>query len=254
MLLDRGDPPGRAMAVRIAQVARTPELLTALSDFAVSQRGPDLLRIDAARTAMQAGRFAPGFVHMWSHGKWTDVILFDFEIRDEATYRHSPQVERWQTESIRLERAGDIDRAEELIRRALAVEPDAPDLLNNLASIYELRGQKSEAFALVHQLLERHPDYGFPRISLARESIERGDLDQARTLLEPLLTRKRFTAGEFAFYCDTQIRYLLARNDKEQARMWLDLWARIDPDDPRIAQWQWPLSDLNLAQRLFGRK
>src|SRR5208282_1740376 len=41
MLLDRGDPVGRGFALRLALLAETPEMLAALRDFALEQRGPD---------------------------------------------------------------------------------------------------------------------------------------------------------------------------------------------------------------------
>src|SRR5207244_6841125 len=54
-LLDRGDPMGREFALRTAMQLKTPEMLAALRDFALGQRGPDAMRNEAAQAAMEAG-------------------------------------------------------------------------------------------------------------------------------------------------------------------------------------------------------
>ena len=252
VLFDRGDPNARELALRIAKTAQTPELLAALRDFALSQRGPDKMRLDAARIASEAGLIPQGSVRMWSRGMWQELLLLDYEFHDDPTFKHAPQVEKWLAESVRAEKANDVDRAEELLQRALAVEPDAPDLLNNLATVHELRGRKSEANALLRELVEKHPDYSSPRISLALDAIKRGDLEQAEALLRPLLTRKRFNSQEFGFFCHAQMELLLAKHQPEGAQSWLGMWSGIDPDNPVLADWRRRLSGRKPLSRLLG--
>jgi hypothetical protein len=72
LLLDRGDPEAREFALRLAQTSGTPELLAALRDFALSQRGPDTMRREAARAAAEAG-LLEGPVRMWLEGEWREV-------------------------------------------------------------------------------------------------------------------------------------------------------------------------------------
>jgi tetratricopeptide (TPR) repeat protein len=118
VLFDRGDPNARELALRIAKTAQTPELLAALRDFALSQRGPDRLRLDAARIASEAGLVPQGSVRMWSRGMWRELLLLDYEFHNGPTFKHAPQVEKWLAESIRAEKANDANRAEELLQRA----------------------------------------------------------------------------------------------------------------------------------------
>jgi tetratricopeptide (TPR) repeat protein len=253
VLFDRGDLNARELGLRIAKTAQTPELLAALRDFALSQRGPDKMRLDAARVASEAGLIPQGSVRMWSRGVWRELLLLDYEFHDDPTFKHTPQVEKWLAESVRAEKANEIDHAEELLQRALAVEPDAPDLRNNLATILQMRGWMSEANALLRELVENHPDYSFPRISLALDAIKRGDLEQAELLLRPLLTRKRFNLHEFGFFCHAQIELLLAKHQSESAQSWLEMWLGIDPDNPLIGNWRQRLSGRNPSSRLLGR-
>jgi len=235
LLLDRGDPEGRELALRLALIAGTPDLQAALRDFALGQRGPDALRQQAAQAAVEAGLLPAGTVRLWLEGAWRDLLLFAFEVHGEPTTRHPRPVEEWANQAMAAIHAGDGARAEELLKQALEAEPEAPDLLNNLAAAYELQGRSAEAEALHRQLVERHPDYLFARAGLAQRLIQRRDLADARALLDPLLSRRRLHFSEFAALCVAQIDLYAAEGNLDTARSWLDLWKSADPDHPGIA-------------------
>jgi tetratricopeptide (TPR) repeat protein len=234
--LDRGDPEARQLAMHLAQAAETPEMLTALRDFALGQRGPDRMRMEAARVVSEAGLLSPGPTRIWLQGEWREMLLMGFELHDEPTYRHKPRVERWLAEATMLLKAGDARQAERLSKQALQVEPNAPDLLNNLAVAYEAQGRVQDAEALLHQIVEQHPDYAFPRIGLSRLHLSRGELDKARALLESVLSQRRLHFDEFAALCMAQIELLLAEGNRKAARSWLEMWKSADPENPQIAQ------------------
>ena len=236
ILLDRGDPEGRTFALMVAKMAETPEMLAALRDFALSQRGPDRMRTEAAQAATRAGLLPSGPVRMWVEGEWREVMALGFDIHGEDIHQHSPQVEEWMAAAVLALRSGDGNRAEALIRQALEVEPDAPDVLNNLAVAYEMQGRMAEAEALVVRNFERHPDYLFGRTSMAQLYVRDGKIEEAEALLEPLLTRQRFHHLEFAAFCNAQIELYRAQGKREGAESWLKMWAAVDPDNPAIAR------------------
>lgn len=254
LLLDRGDSHAREFALRIALMSETPEMLAALRDFALSQRGPDDLRHQAARAASEAGLLPSGPTRMWIQGEWREILLMEFELHDEPVVEHKPKTERWIIDAVEALGQGDGERAERLLKRALEIEPDAPDLLNNLAFAYGLQGRAQEAQALVQQVHQRHPDYAFARIGLARQCISRRQLDEARTLLEPLLSRKRFNFKEFSAFCHAQVELFSAEGKPEGVRAWLDLWAGVDPDNPHIADWRRRIDRHGLRLWPFGRR
>jgi hypothetical protein len=59
-LLERGDPQGREFVVNLARLSKSPELMGLLKDFALSQDGPDKLRIEAAQLVREVGLLPAG--------------------------------------------------------------------------------------------------------------------------------------------------------------------------------------------------
>ena len=236
VLLDRGDPAGREFALRTALMAKTPGMLAALRDFALSQRGPDIMRSEAAEAVVQAGLLPPGPIRLWMRGEWRDVLLFGWEVTDEpfSANQHSQQVEDLATEAFEELRHGDPARAESLCKQGLELEPDSPDLLNNLAAAYEFQDRHAEAKALLRQIHARFPDYLFGRAAMAKLYIEEGCFPEAKALLEPLLTRRRFHSSEFAALAAAEIDYWLAQKNREGARPWLEMWEKTLPDSPML--------------------
>jgi tetratricopeptide (TPR) repeat protein len=254
LLFDRGDPQARDFALRIALIAETPEMLAALRDFALSQRGPDEMRHQAARAASEAGLLPSGPVRLWLKGEWRELLLMGFELHSDSIWQHQPQVEKWLAKATLALKREDPDQAERLLKQALELEPDAPDVLNNLAAAYEQQGRSQEGENLVRQIHQRHPDYVFARTSLAQLCVSRGELDEAKALLDPLFSRRRFHISEFAAFCTAQIELLLAQDNLDAARSWLDMWATADPDNPALDQWRRRLGKPGWRQRLFGRR
>lgn len=238
-LLDRGDPVGREFAMRIASLAKTPEMLAALRDFAFGRRGPDQMRLDAASSASQAGLLPSGEkVRIWREGQWTEILLIGFEIHEEPIQKHSPKVLKLAQQVHKLLLEGNAEEAERLLRQALAVEPNALDLLNNLASAYQMQGRKREAEQLFDDIFRRDPDYLFARVSIAIRHIRNKELDKARELLLPLMSRKRLHFSGFTVLAIAQIELALAENNRESARCWLEMWEDVYPDHPALPGYQ----------------
>lgn len=234
MLLDRGDPDGREFAFQVAVLAETPELLEALRDFALGQRGPDRLRQKAAQNLRKAGILPAEPVRMWIKGQWQEVLVFGFEIYEEPNRVHRPQVEDLAREAMTALRNGDAQEAERLLKQALEIEPDALDLLNNLATAYRFQGRHDDWKHLVHQIHQRDPDYFFGRLNMALERLEEGDLEEAREMLTSLLSRQRLHVTEFTSLAQIQIELCRAEGHKDAARSWLQMWEDADPDNPDL--------------------
>jgi tetratricopeptide (TPR) repeat protein len=234
--LAHGSPDAREFALVMVETAATPELAQAAKDFALGQAGTDEQRLRAANLAVAQGALPTGLVQLWREGEWRESLLIGIEIHGEAVrlHEHHPQVERWLRQALEHMNAGEMALAETLLQQALAQEPDAPDLLNNLAATYAATGREAEAEPIWRGILERQPDYLFARASLGRIAAQHGHVAEARELLNPLLTRQRMHFSEFSTVAIALIETGLADGKLEEAKGWLQMWERAMPDDPRV--------------------
>lgn len=163
-----------------------------------------------------------------------DLTLVEFLVTNEQKIFHSPAVEHILDQATPLLRAGDGQAAERLYRQALALEPDKPDLLNNLAASLSLQGRRVEATILLEVLHYQHPDYLFARTGLAKAALQNGDLERAQALLEPLYERREFHISEFDALCATQLDLLFLQNDRLSAKTWFEMWENCNPKNPKL--------------------
>jgi predicted Zn-dependent protease len=127
----------------------------------------------------------------------------------------------------------DFVKAETLAREVVALAPDDPSPQNHLIAALQGQNRDQEAQVLIRQLAERHPDYLFGRVAMARLCVQEGNLDEANRWLEPLLSRERFHFSEFGALCVAQIELMIAEQKFDGARSWLQIWEQVVPKDAR---------------------
>jgi len=171
-------------------------------------------------------------MRMWIQGQWKELLTLGFQVHEEISRIHSPEVADLLANAVDALHVGDGVTAERILKQALAREPDAPDVINNLAAALELQGRMEEGQQMFRANHQRHPDYFFGRTSMARMLAREGKVDQARAMLAPLLTQRRQHITEFAALCITQIEIHIAEMDLKGAQAWLGLWERGNPDHP----------------------
>jgi tetratricopeptide (TPR) repeat protein len=235
-LLERGDPIGRDFAIKLASVIKTPEMLAALRDFALSQRGSDQMRLQAAQAAAQADLLPNGAaVRLWMKGEWQEIMLLGFEIFTEPEGERLPfRAERLVAEAMEEIKYGDPAKGERLIKQAIEMKPDHPTLLNNLAAAYGRQGKDTECRNLIAEIRQQFPDYFFGITNEAMTLARDGKPDEAEALVKPLLGRKRLHITEYAALCGAQIEIALARKNREMAQSWIQMWESADPDNPNL--------------------
>ena len=243
-ILERGGPTGQEFVLGVAEQLKTPELLSMMSEFALSQNGSDQMRNRAAALAVGA-KLLPGNLTLWVNGEWRELLLLAYEFHDNPIMQHSKQVGQYLDQALLLLRKGGKSRAESaerLLVQALDLEPDAPDLLNNLASAYLYQSREAEGYSLIRELANRFPDYIFACAGAAKLYIEEGDLETAENLLHPFLSRERFHYLEFNAFCEAYVELLVTQKQRDGARGWLDLWERATPNSPGLEYWKHRLS------------
>lgn len=239
-LLDRGDPLGREMAMRMAQADGSPAMLDALQDFALGSRGPDKMRHEALRILREKGRLDSGPHRFFSRGKWTEIKLFSPKISWEATEPATPFVQELVETGTEALNRGDFELAEESFNRILEKEPDNCSAAYNLCVVWLQRdGQagRRRALARMEEIHDQFPDYLFASISLAQFAAIDGDLDRAGELLGPVLEAEELHATEAIALFTTQVQIAIKRRAFDAAEQSLAAIAEIaGEDDPRVAE------------------
>jgi len=252
-LLEFGDSAAREFVVRIASQAGLPSIYAAVRKFALGRRGSDQLRLQAAIMLEQAGELPPGEMRMWQDGEPRDLLLAAYEITPEPTDPLPKDVEQLADRARAALQDRDGPLAESLLAEALRLHPHHPGLAYNRAMAVAIQGREEEALTLVREVHARHPDYLFARVKLAEDAVNSRDFDAAKSLLDPLMSRRRFHYSEFGAFCNAQISLLSAQGKTEATRSWLDIWRRIQPDDPRLEMWERRAGKRGLFASLFRR-
>ena len=236
-LMLHGDPNGCFFAVALAHITEMPELLPALRDFALGPHGPDAVRVEAAEYLIRKGQLPAGPLQLWQEGQQREVLLMGFEIYDEAVQnRLPPKLAKLIQNGADEMLAGDFVAAERAFVQVLDKAPDSFVARYNQAMALEGQGRFDEAAAIYQEVHGQHPDYFFGRIGMTKALLRQGKLDEAAAMLQPLLQSKRLHVSEFNALCNTQIDLALALGDRTAAQSWDDLWRRVTPDAPPLAE------------------
>ena len=238
-LLDRGDPLGREMAMRMAAADGSPAMLDALQQFAFGSGGPDSMRFEALNILGRAEWIDSGPHRYFSHGKWTDIKLFMAEIYWEATPCASPEVQELVETGTEALNKDDFALAEESFIRILDIEPDNCGAAYNLCIVWLNRDGEAgrrRAQARMEEIHEQFPDYLFAPISLAQFVAMDGDMDRADDLLAPILDAKKLHVSEVVALFTTQVQIAIKRRDFDTAKKTLAILVQIvGEDDPKVA-------------------
>jgi tetratricopeptide (TPR) repeat protein len=235
LLLEKGDPIGRGLAVTLASNARTPQTLAVLRAFALSQNGMDRHRIQAAQALGGTEQSLGGEARLWLRGEWRAFRLFDAVISNDATEKKPPaRFERLLAEASRKVSERDDVQAEALYRQALKEMPDSPSARYNLAQVLSRLGRQTESEALMREVAARNPDYLFGILHQARERAGEGDPDGAERMLDAIPPRPVLHQTEFAALVLARIELARLRLHPEAARDWYLLLEAVQPDNPNL--------------------
>ena len=238
-LVARGDAKAREFVVRTAAVTAHPELVAAAKDVVFGRRGTFQERFEAAHLLAEAELLPAGPTQMWSAGEMHEVMLLNMEISPEPEASKLPRrAQQLAEQAYEALRKGDGRRAQELLEQALAIAPEDPSLVNNLAMALDMQGQSEEAQRMIRGLHDRFPDYFFGIIAAASLEVMEGNLDHAHELLNSLLERKKMHTSEFTALCRAQIQVWLAEDNREAARTWIEMWERVDPENPDLVAYR----------------
>lgn len=232
ILLKRGDPIGRELALHVA--AHYP--LPGLREFALGRHGSDEDRMEAARYASDYGLIDTSQpVPLYIRGKSTELLLLNYEIYTESVANDLPEQaqEYLQTAHEALQETRP-EKAFEWIEKGLEIVPDEKTFLNYKAVAFSMQNRYDEAKAVIEHMAALYPDYLFARCGMAQYCVHEKRLDEAEAWLKPLLTRNRFHHSEFKALAFAQADLLKARGQKDGANAWIQMWRQFEREQYEI--------------------
>jgi tetratricopeptide (TPR) repeat protein len=229
LILRRGDPLACRFVFSFAKDVGDSPLIEPLRRFALGQFGSQKLRSEVLSWLHGKGLLDGPIQRMWVGDEWHDIRLSEMEIYHQPEGRHSPEVDDLAGRAFELLHRNPRE-AERLLREALKLEPDAPDLLNNLAAALLGLGREDESQTIVQDVQRRFPDYFFGQVALAHEQIADGDIEAAKKTLGKLTQRSRLHVSEYAAMAECYIRIAVESEDVQDAQAWLQRIEDVDPD------------------------
>ena len=236
--LKRGSPRARMLAMAIAKSHPSEPHLAALNEFVVGTYGSDAQRYHLASYLARHHQLTTN--RLWLQGEWHEnLLLVTYELVPESPTVESPEADELLDKAMKkiaLESSKAATTAEDYLKQALELEPNNPELLNNLALAYTHQGKLAESRQLTQQIIDQHPEDVDSRVAMAQLYLEEENLDAAETVLDGLLQRSKLTADEFVGLMLTRSRLLMLQGQEAMARLWFQEMLPMVQDHPLMRQ------------------
>ncbi len=231
-LLWYGDENQQANSIQTLRMLGNERAVAALQAFAQSQVGNEDQRTMALNALLDLGVFSEDEpVKLWLKGQWREVLLRRQLISEEQEWEYSEQVLTLLEKATTAFHKGEEEKAEELYKKALALEPRAKQAYGNLGALYFKQGRHAEAERALEKALEMDPDYVFPRCNLASIRIGQGRFEEAEEILKPIAKLRTLRAQEILFYNRISADLFIAQEEYESAEQCLEIILAMEPED-----------------------
>ena len=226
------------LAMAIAKSHPSEPHLAALNEFVVGTYGSDAQRYHLASYLARHHQLTTN--RLWLNGEWHEnLLLVTYELVPESPTVESPEADELLDKAMKkiaLESSKAATTAEDYLKQALELEPNNPELLNNLALAYTHQGKLAESRQLTQQIIDQHPEDVDSRVAMAQLYLEEENLDAAETVLDGLLQRSKLTADEFVGLMLTRSRLLMLQGQEAMARLWFQEMLPMVQDHPLMRQ------------------
>lgn len=234
--LNRGNESAQRLFLLIARGSQKPGVKAALLDYLCGPRGTDEIRRQLLVQLQELGHTFEAPLPMYAKGKVQEIEVINFQITDEPTV----PIGRTDGTCDLLEAAnnalhdGDGAEAERLLRQARQIEPEQPDILNNLALALQIQNKTKEANLVLDEIIEKFPDYFFGKLAAANRYIIRKQYDEALEILLGLQRLRKLHSTEFFGLARSMIHLFVGRRELASAQHWLDMLENYEPDYPEL--------------------
>jgi len=192
-----------------------------LIDLLARPYGPDAARSELQINLLQLGLLEKGAtVSVWLKGELQATRLQTKTIHADTKPSSLPPGSMALIEKAQaLSAQNRLDECLAILDQLLVKHPDSPMLYINLAGIKEALGHpQEEVERLVRQAYARDPNYLFALARLAGFAARRGEVDEAKAMLAPLLERESYHFSEWRAILLAQIELARALGDQAAER------------------------------------
>lgn len=239
-MLFRGDPACQEMALMLFRGRRNQKLSEAVLEYACGKRGSDQARFQALSVLRECGYPFKSPINIQVAGTLHSIEIFNFKITDEPTLPagRNRKIFDLLEEAYEALRVRNAEKAESIYREVRTVEPNEPDVLNNLAMALAMQNRKAEAEEVLAENAEKNPDYFFGKIADAQRKIDDKKVDEALEILKDLQRRDILHGTEFRALAKLMIYIFLEKGEKASSRYWLMMLKDYDPRCPEYAYFE----------------
>ncbi len=229
VLLGIGDDAAREVGMTFAKLIRTPELLDALRDFALGNRGTDKRRMNAIQLLREVGAELAQPIRFFSNGAWTEIQTLGIEVTGEAIATVPAHVQPQMDRGHAALQRGDFHTGERCFREVIAAEPTLAAAHNNLAVSLLSQNRDAEAEPILRHVLTFDENNAIARCHLAKLALLNDDENAAVELLKPLRCPRKFHFTEFAAMTAVDIELTLRKGNIDSAKEFLKSLEKIYP-------------------------
>jgi tetratricopeptide (TPR) repeat protein len=220
-MLKRGSSTCRAWVRMLLPYCSSPELKTAVLDFASGDAGSDDCRNEFVISCSKLDWLPSKEIQFWKDGEEITIRTFSQEIHWEVDNEDSPLSEKGLEKLYEASEAlkhGNHAKSIKLFKELIDEEPKAPSVLYNLSLNYLILGAKDKYDEIIDKLVQEFPDYLFGQTALAQRLIKQGQLDEGWEIVKTLQESPRLHGSEFKALSCSQILYYMAKGEMDTAR------------------------------------
>jgi tetratricopeptide (TPR) repeat protein len=250
-LLSRGNKEARMFVLMLGEKLAFPEITAAMQAFVMSDEGSDKARMTTLHVLQGGGILQESQpISMQFKGEQRDVVTMEWKIVYEPLQQYpiSARAQKLFTQAHTALQRDNFKKAEDLCREALILEPNAPQIWNNLAQALSLQDKDEESMQLGLDIYEKYPDYFTGIVNRANMYRQEGDLESAKKLLIEAGKREELHMTEFINLMRSWIELWIDCRNPEEAAQYLRMLKKVYPEYPDSKEIESRLEILQMVQ------